>query len=58
MKDIIKMYKNGELERDNDESGSNGFWDKAAELAKDEEQQEVIYNALLELFEETIKAYN
>ena len=57
MKDIIERLKSGDLERDWDESYSNGFWDLAGELSRKEDGmpneviQENVYNALYELYE-------
>jgi len=58
MKKIIERIKNGELTRDNDESGSNGFWDLSYEIYgkivktnKEQELVERIYNSLWEAVE-------
>lgn len=63
IKDIVKHIKSGELTRDNDETGANGFWDYSYELtssaenymASDEYQDmtEGIYNNLWETYELT-----
>ncbi len=54
---IVTMIKNGEMDRDLDESGSSGFWDLSYEIYgkemvdNDNEQEivESIYNALWDL---------
>ena len=33
MQEIIKKIKSGELSRYNDETGAEGFWDRAGEVA-------------------------
>lgn len=61
MKEIIKKINNGEIERDNDESGTGGFWDLSYEILgktfvdSDDEQElvERIYNSLWETYEAT-----
>ena len=50
MKTIIKKIKSGELTRDIDETGSNGFWDLAGEVYN-EATQDAIYNTLWGLYE-------
>lgn len=55
MLEIIKRIKSGELSRETDESGANGFWDLAGDCLSvecyEEEAQEAIYYALWELYE-------
>jgi hypothetical protein len=49
IKEILQNYKTGELDDTNDESGAEGFWDLAADLATiydPSERQEEIYKAL------------
>lgn len=62
MENIIKRIKSGELNPDNDESGSDGFWDLSYEIhssmVETQEQQELverIYNTLWELYYATKK---
>ncbi len=59
IKDIIKMAKSGELDQDNDEGGTGGFWDLAYEIfgktVTTQSQQELverIYNSLWEIYKE------
>jgi hypothetical protein len=67
MKEIIQRIIDGELTRDNDETGADGFWDYAWEQVKHLETddamgngvdtdnlQEIIYNLLWEMAEITI----
>lgn len=55
IKDILLAIKSGKLKRNDDETGSGGFWDLAGECQNldnyDEETQEVIYNAFWEIVE-------
>ena len=59
IKDIILAIRNGKITRDNDETGTGGFWDLAGECQSlenyDEETQETIYNAFWEIVE-TVKS--
>lgn len=62
MDEIIKKIQSGELEPDNDESGSGGFWDlsyqihsKMVETQHEQELVERIYNTLWELYYATKK---
>jgi hypothetical protein len=62
MDEIIKKIQSGELEPDNDESGSGGFWDlsyeiysKMVETQNEQELVERIYNTLWELYYATQK---
>lgn len=62
MDEIIKKIQSGELEQDNDESGSGGFWDlsyeihsKMVETQDEQELVERIYNTLWELYYATQK---
>lgn len=62
MDEIIKKIQYGELEQDNDESGSGGFWDlsyeihsKMVETQDEQELVERIYNTLWELYYATQK---
>jgi hypothetical protein len=62
MDEIIKKIQSGELEPDNDESGSGGLWDlsyeiysKMVETQNEQELVERIYNTLWELYYATQK---
>jgi hypothetical protein len=62
MDEIIKKIQSGELEPDNDESGSGGFWDlsyqihsKMVDTQDEQELVERIYNTLWELYYATQK---
>lgn len=61
---IVKKYRSGKLENNNDEKYAGGFWDLAGDIAYSyrnkvmneanlEDLQETIYYALTDLYRET-----
>ena len=60
IKQIIKNYRSGELNNNNDESGAEGFWDLSGEIIREhvdydtmpiiDDLQDEIYQTLKEMY--------
>ena len=64
IKNIVKQYNANILNNNLDESGADGFWDLAGEIARRhsneniiDEYQDDIYQALIETYKQTKKSY-
>ena len=57
---VVKQYKYGQLNRDDDERYSQGMWDLTASLvnnSQDENEYELVYNTLWEIAEKIANDY-